>query len=261
MMKKFLLFIGMFFLLSGNVYATNTYIAGGRFSEDLIGWKLPDLETEVELQDLGGNTTIGTDVYGGLYKASKLTTAAIGSQWIPYDNMEYLEHETPTRLQEIYNQYFKEQLVLENLSNSLTLPVKKDWNQKIVGDSYFFSSSDEDGLEFELKGGPATPLDSAGLKKKIGEVYAERYGKLLDEYDRQSFYLYDNINDNKAALITLGYGGKNIDDIFTMEIHAFESVGEERIIKVSSTKAEEVIGWYMVFLYTNGLGQAVGYRE
>lgn len=248
----------LFSMTAVNIFAQNRYSASGSFSEKELGWRLPDIETAVELHDLGEQSIIGSDEFGGLYKPSKISENTIGQGMIPYNTLEYLEHETMDVFEEVLAESYYNKVMVIELLDSFIFPSNIDWRHTLEGKDHLFESTEQD-IKIKLEYFSEETADLATVRDKIGAVYAQNYGKLLNDYDRQAFYLYDDLYEGKAAMIAFIYGNKEKDTPFQLEIYGHEVSGKGFKVAVESNSSLQVISWYLLFLQLNKIGNATGY--
>lgn len=240
----------------GEIYE---YVPSGRFSSKQIGWTLPTLKTRVKLYDLGDGETIRGEKFSGLYKDSKMDNPErLGTDRVPYNNLEYLKDETDEQFSGIIKSTYHDKIYTAKLGSHFVFTQLKHWTVQPNANTVQIAAP-EQKLSFTVTVQKGATMSLDNMRQELGKVYADKYGELLEKYDRQGVYFYDKLNDGKATGIVFIYGGKNQGDDVFLDISLFEENGVMHHIKAQSKDFKQLVAWYLVFNQVNKLGKAVGY--
>ncbi|MBF0780681.1 MULTISPECIES: hypothetical protein, partial [unclassified Granulicatella] len=84
---------------------------------------------------------------------------------------------------------------------------------------------------------------------ELGRIYAKEYPTLLENKDRQGFYLYTKLK-NAGAIVLLS-GDNDVNTPIELVIFYVDELGAERHISVTSKSDEQILAWLTVFREVN----------
>ncbi|MBF0781182.1 MULTISPECIES: hypothetical protein, partial [unclassified Granulicatella] len=186
---------------SSQIPLQHTYAPSGRFAPDVLGYTLPHITTTAELTDLGKYK--GEDEISGLFKENKTEFhEKLGTENIPYHIFMLREDvETYEKSKEIIKDHYHDKVMLLPIAEQLYLPILNSWNMSNnpKGKEITVLASELD-INITIKGKLGKTKTQDDIITELGRIYAKEYPTLLENKDRQGFYLYTKLK-NAGAIV------------------------------------------------------------